>query len=59
MLFVLGGNGTHAGADAIHNEVIKPLKIYILGVLILFAMSCSIMVIKGLTLVRKSSNNLQ
>lgn len=21
MLFVLGGNGTHAGADAIHNEV--------------------------------------
>lgn len=35
MLFVLGGNGTHAGADAIHNEVIKPLKVYILGVLIL------------------------
>lgn len=23
MLFVLGGNGTHAGADAIHNEVYK------------------------------------
>jgi hypothetical protein len=21
MLFVLGGNGTHAGANAIHNEV--------------------------------------
>lgn len=25
MLFVLGGNGTHAGANAIHNEVINPL----------------------------------
>lgn len=24
MLFVLGGNGTHAGANAIHNEVVKP-----------------------------------
>lgn len=23
MLFVLGGNGTHAGADAIHNEVVN------------------------------------
>ena len=23
MLFVLGGNGTHAGADAIHNEAGK------------------------------------
>lgn len=23
MLFVLGGNGTHAGANAIHNEVVK------------------------------------
>lgn len=22
MLFVLGGNGTHAGANAIHNEVV-------------------------------------
>lgn len=22
MLFVLGGNGTHAGANAIHNEVL-------------------------------------
>lgn len=25
MLFVLGGNGTHAGANAIHNEVVNPL----------------------------------
>lgn len=24
MLFVLGGNGTHAGANAIHDEVIMP-----------------------------------
>lgn len=23
MLFVLGGNGTHAGANAIHNEVFR------------------------------------
>ena len=23
MLFVLGGNGTHAGANAIHDEVVK------------------------------------
>lgn len=29
MLFVLGGNGTHAGANAIHNEVCTPiLSIY-------------------------------
>lgn len=26
MLFVLGGNGTHAGANAIHNEVATYLK---------------------------------
>lgn len=24
MLFVLGGNGTHAGANAIHDEVVLP-----------------------------------
>jgi len=24
MLFVLGGNGTHAGANAIHLEVVNP-----------------------------------
>lgn len=24
MLFVLGGNGTHAGANAIHDEVVNP-----------------------------------
>jgi len=28
MLFVLGGNGTHAGANAIHNEVINPLALH-------------------------------
>ena len=28
MLFVLGGNGTHAGANAIHNEVAKLLALY-------------------------------
>lgn len=28
MLFVLGGNGTHAGANAIHNEVVKRVFIY-------------------------------
>lgn len=28
MLFVLGGNGTHAGANAIHNEVVNPLSLY-------------------------------
>lgn len=28
MLFVLGGNGTHAGADAIHNEVGKLEDLY-------------------------------
>jgi hypothetical protein len=28
MLFVLGGNGTHAGANAIHDEVLlKPMFI--------------------------------
>lgn len=27
MLFVLGGNGTHAGANAIHEEVYKTLLI--------------------------------
>jgi 6-phosphofructokinase 1 len=27
MLFVLGGNGTHAGANAIHNEVINLLDL--------------------------------
>ena len=27
MLFVLGGNGTHAGANAIHNEVVKPVPL--------------------------------
>lgn len=26
MLFVLGGNGTHAGANAIHNEVISQCR---------------------------------
>lgn len=26
MLFVLGGNGTHAGADAIHEEVLLGLS---------------------------------
>lgn len=25
MLFVLGGNGTHAGANAIHEEVVKTM----------------------------------
>lgn len=29
MLFVLGGNGTHAGANAIHNEVNNPLALYL------------------------------
>lgn len=29
MFFVLGGNGTHAGANAIHNEVIDPLALYL------------------------------
>lgn len=28
MLFVLGGNGTHAGAEAIHNEVGKLVALY-------------------------------
>lgn len=28
MLFVLGGNGTHAGANAIHDEVVVPMVIY-------------------------------
>ena len=23
MIFILGGNGTHAGANAIHNEVFR------------------------------------
>ncbi|XP_044950481.1 ATP-dependent 6-phosphofructokinase 5, chloroplastic-like isoform X1 [Hordeum vulgare subsp. vulgare] len=33
MLFVLGGNGTHAGADAIHDECRKrKLKVSIIGV---------------------------
>ncbi|KAI3506510.1 hypothetical protein L1887_28871 [Cichorium endivia] len=33
MLFVLGGNGTHAGANAIHNELIKRgLKVAVVGV---------------------------
>lgn len=33
MLFVLGGNGTHAGADAIHNECRKRgLKVAVVGV---------------------------
>ncbi|KAK7407209.1 hypothetical protein VNO78_08927 [Psophocarpus tetragonolobus] len=33
MLFVLGGNGTHAGANAIHNECCKRrLKISVIGV---------------------------
>ncbi|GAB2232124.1 hypothetical protein Drorol1_Dr00011147 [Drosera rotundifolia] len=33
MLFVLGGNGTHAGANAIHNEVIKRrMKVVVVGV---------------------------
>lgn len=27
MLFVLGGNGTHAGANAIHDEVVVPMVI--------------------------------
>jgi 6-phosphofructokinase len=28
MLFVLGGNGTHAGANAIHNEVINLIDLW-------------------------------
>ena len=28
MLFVLGGNGTHAGANAIHEEVFGLLLLY-------------------------------
>jgi hypothetical protein len=28
MLFVLGGNGTHAGANAIHEEVLMSLLFY-------------------------------
>ncbi|XVF61536.1 hypothetical protein PTKIN_Ptkin08bG0137400 [Pterospermum kingtungense] len=33
MLFVLGGNGTHAGANAIHNECCKrKLKVTVVGV---------------------------
>ncbi|XVF15277.1 hypothetical protein REPUB_Repub09cG0137200 [Reevesia pubescens] len=33
MLFVLGGNGTHAGANAIHNECCKrKLKVAVVGV---------------------------
>ncbi|KAM7515765.1 hypothetical protein LguiA_005348 [Lonicera macranthoides] len=33
MLFVLGGNGTHAGANAIHNECLKrKLKVAVVGV---------------------------
>ncbi|KAI3409585.1 uncharacterized protein J3R85_019126 [Psidium guajava] len=34
MLFVLGGNGTHAGANAIHNEVCRKrrLKVAVVGV---------------------------
>ncbi|WJX61896.1 ATP-dependent 6-phosphofructokinase 5, chloroplastic [Trifolium repens] len=33
MLFVLGGNGTHAGANAIHNECCKrQLKVSVIGV---------------------------
>ncbi|KAF7135903.1 hypothetical protein RHSIM_Rhsim08G0014700 [Rhododendron simsii] len=33
MLFVLGGNGTHAGANAIHNEVDNPVAFYSVGAL--------------------------
>lgn len=33
MLFVLGGNGTHAGANAIHDEVL--ISLYFLSVLFL------------------------
>ena len=29
MFFVLGGNGTHAGANAIHNEVTDPLALFL------------------------------
>ena len=29
MLFVLGGNGTHVGANAIHNEVTNLVHIFI------------------------------
>ena len=33
MLFVLGGNGTHAGANAIHNECRKrKMKVVVVGV---------------------------
>ncbi|KAI3902735.1 hypothetical protein MKW92_051608 [Papaver armeniacum] len=33
MLFVLGGNGPHAGADAIHNECLKrQMKVAVVGV---------------------------
>jgi len=31
MLFVLGGNGTHAGANAIHNEVFNPLTLLLVN----------------------------
>lgn len=36
MLFVLGGNGTHAGANAIHNEVVKHISFYNLVVVVIF-----------------------
>ena len=45
MLFVLGGNGTHAGANAIHNEVINPLALHqsmlTFGFCDLFRVSCA------------------
>lgn len=31
MIFILGGNGTHAGANAIHNEVLKITSFFCYG----------------------------
>lgn len=36
MLFVLGGNGTHAGANAIHDEVFNFLSFFLQFHVILF-----------------------
>jgi len=40
MLFVLGGNGTHAGANAIHEEVIMSLLFFSYFHLILYFPAC-------------------
>ncbi|XP_028098165.1 ATP-dependent 6-phosphofructokinase 5, chloroplastic-like [Camellia sinensis] len=37
MLFVLGGNGTHAGANAIHNEVGGPVTFYTWALYVIFS----------------------